>query len=309
MSSRVGLSRFPRALYPSEVGRDARLIVKPDFSLDPARPLSQSSTRSRRAGLIGSLLDSLPYFGRTRLTATTGAAVFDVQMVKDLSLTHLVREPTARSAGKPPLLLLLHGVGSNEADLFGLAPYLDARFLVVSARAPVVMGYDAYGWFNIEFTPAGLVADVAQARASLRRLAVFLDELTDAYSADPRRVYLLGFSQGAMMSLGLTLSHPSKVAGVVAMSGRFPAELLAEARDADALAGLPVLVTHGTLDQVLPVANGRAVRDALSELPVTLTYREYPMAHEVSQESLRDVAAWLTRALAASEMAGTGEGR
>jgi phospholipase/carboxylesterase len=230
-------------------------------------------------------------------------------MVKDLSLTHLVREPAARSAGRPPLLLLLHGVGSNEADLFGLAPYLDERFLVVSARAPVVMGYGSFGWFNIEFTPAGLVADVAQARASLRQLAVFLDELTDAYSADPRRVYLLGFSQGAMMSLGLMLSHPAKVAGVVAMSGRFPAELLAEVRDADALAGLPVLVTHGTHDQVLPVANGRAVRDALSGLPVALTYREYPMAHEVSQESLRDVAAWLARTLAASETAGAGEGR
>jgi phospholipase/carboxylesterase len=229
-------------------------------------------------------------------------------MAKELSLTYLLREPTARSAGAPPLLLLLHGVGSNEADLFSLAPYLDGRFLVASARAPVVMGYGAYGWFNIEFTPAGLVADLAQARESLRQLAVFVDELIDAYSTDPRRVYLLGFSQGAMMSLSLMLSQPSKVAGVVAMSGRLPAEVLADVPDADALAGLPVLVTHGTFDQVLPIANGRATRDALSELPVALTYREYPMAHEVSQESLRDVAAWLTRALAASEGAGNSSG-
>ena len=230
-------------------------------------------------------------------------------MRKELSLTHLLREPTTRAAeGRPPLLVLLHGVGSNEADLFGLAPYLDGRFMVVSARAPVVMGYGAYGWFNIEFTPAGLVADVAQARASLRQLAVFDDELIYAYSADPRRVYLLGFSQCAMMSLSLMLSQPSKVAGVVAMSGRLPAELLAQVADASALAGLPVFVTHGTFDEVLPVENGRAVRAALSELPVALTYREYPMAHEVSQESLRDVAAWLTRALTAPEVARADEG-
>jgi phospholipase/carboxylesterase len=230
-------------------------------------------------------------------------------MTKELSLTHLVREPSVRAAGEqPPLLLLLHGIGSNEADLFSLAPYLDGRFLVASARAPVVLGYGAYGWFNIEFTPAGIVADVAQARASLRQLAIFVDELIESYATDPRRVYLLGFSQGAMMSLSLMLSHPSKVAGVVAMSGRLPAESLADLRDANALAGLPVLVTHGTLDQVLPVENGRAVRDALSKLPVALTYREYPMAHEVSQESLRDVAAWLTRTLTASEAARTDEG-
>jgi phospholipase/carboxylesterase len=230
-------------------------------------------------------------------------------MTKELSLTHLARQPSARPAGEqPPLLVLLHGVGSNEADLFSLAPYLDGRFFVASARAPVVMGYGAYGWFNIEFTPAGLVADVAQARESLRQLAVFVGELVDAYSVDPRRVYLMGFSQGAMMSLSLMLSQPEMVAGVVAMSGRLPSELLAEVRDADAFAGLPVLVTHGTFDQVLPVENGRAIRDALSKLPVALTYREYPMAHEVSQESLRDVAEWLTQTLAASDGAGQAAG-
>jgi phospholipase/carboxylesterase len=230
-------------------------------------------------------------------------------MTKELSLKHLARQPSARAAGdQPPLLVLLHGVGSNETDLFSLAPYLDARFFVASARAPVVMGYDAFGWFNIEFTPAGLVADVAQARASLRQLAVFVGELVDAYSVDPRRVYLMGFSQGAMMSLSLMLSQPRMVAGVVAMSGRLPSELLAEVRDADAFAGLPVFVTHGTFDEVLPVENGRAIRDALSKLPVALTYREYPMAHEVSEDSLRDVTEWLTRTLAASDGAGQAAG-
>ena len=82
-----------------------------------------------------------------------------------LSLTHLVREPgSVGASGQPPLLLLLHGIGSNEADLFGLAPYLDARFQVVSARAPIVMGPGAYGWFNIEITSQGMLADIKQAR-------------------------------------------------------------------------------------------------------------------------------------------------
>ncbi|MFL6229351.1 MAG: alpha/beta hydrolase [Pyrinomonadaceae bacterium] len=230
-------------------------------------------------------------------------------MTRDFSLKHLARQPAARGAGEtPPLLVLLHGIGSNEVDLFSLAPYLDERFFVASARAPVVLGYDAYGWFKIEITPAGLSADVAQARASLQQLAQFIGELIDAYSVDPRRVYLLGFSQGAMMSLSLMLSQPASVAGIVAMSGRLPAEALADVRDADALAGLPVLVTHGTFDQVLPVENGRAIRDALIALGVSLTYHEYPMAHEVSQESLGDVAAWLSRTLDAAEGAGAEEG-
>jgi phospholipase/carboxylesterase len=211
-----------------------------------------------------------------------------------------VREPGRGGQTAPPLLLLLHGIGSNEEDLFGLAPYLDERFLVVSARAPVTLAYGGYGWFQIDFTPGGLVADVEQAKKSLAMLPGFVDELVVTYGADGRRVYLMGFSQGAMMSLALTLKSPERVAGVVAMSGRLPRQFLGLEPDREALTGKPFLVTHGLYDPVLPIENGRATRDYLAGLPVELTYREYPMAHEVSMESLRDVTAWLTKTLGSS---------
>lgn len=217
---------------------------------------------------------------------------------KNLSLTHLAREPRAEAEGvRPPLLLLLHGVGSNEEDLFGLTPYIDARFLVLSARAPFVLGPGSYGWFNIEFTPRGLVADMAQAKQSLEMLPGFIEEAVAAYGADERCVYLGGFSQGAMMSLALMLTRPEMVAGVAAMSGRLPAQVLERAPDREALDGMPVIITHGIYDPVLPVENGRAAREFLESLPVELTYREYPMGHEVSMESLRDVTKWLGHAL------------
>src|SRR5215204_1098945 len=214
-----------------------------------------------------------------------------------LGLKHLVREPVDVGHTPPPLLLLLHGLGGNEEDLFGLAPYLGGRFLVVSARAPVALEYGGYGWFRIDFTPRGTVADVEQARRSLGMLPGFIDGLVEAYGADSRRVYLAGFSQGSMMSLALLFARPEKVAGVVAMSGRLPRQELEQTPDPSTLAGKPVLVTHGLHDTVLPVEQGRAARDYLRELPVELTYREYPMGHEVSAESLRDVTAWLTKVL------------
>jgi phospholipase/carboxylesterase len=188
-------------------------------------------------------------------------------------------------------------VGSNEEDLFGLAPYLDGRFLVVSARAPVALDYGGYGWFRIDFTPRGMEADIEQAKRSLELLPGFIDGLVETYGAAPRRVYLAGFSQGAMMSLALLLTRPEKVAGVVAMSGRLPKQVLGQAPDREALTGKPVLVTHGLYDTMLPVENGRAARDYLEALPVKLTYREYPMAHEVSAASLRDVTGWLSERL------------
>jgi phospholipase/carboxylesterase len=215
-----------------------------------------------------------------------------------LSLTHLLREPRARDAGRrPPLILLLHGIGSDEADLYALAPHLDGRLLVVSARAPFEMGPGAYAWFNIGFTPGGIVADKAQLKASLKLLSGFIDELVSAYGADEGRVYVAGFSQGAVMGMALLLTRPAKLAGVVAMSGRFPAQLLTQETDRQALAGKRVLVTHGLHDAVLPVEHSRAALEHLKALPLELTYREYPTGHEVSMENLRDVSAWLTDAL------------
>jgi phospholipase/carboxylesterase len=218
----------------------------------------------------------------------------------NFSLVHLARVPRNSSSSPttpPPLLLLLHGIGSNEADLFGLAPFLDERFLIVSARAPVVMGAGAYGWFNIEFTPGGMVADLEQAQRSLDLLPGFLDEIVTHYGANERCVYVAGFSQGAMMSLALALNWPEKIAGVVAMSGRFPSQALKDELDEERLKGMPFMVTHGIYDPVLPIGEGRNVRKNLEELPVELTYREYPMGHEVNQDSLRDVTAWLSRSL------------
>ena len=100
---------------------------------------------------------------------------------------------------------MLHGVGSNEADLFGLAPYLDARLLVASARAPVEMGYGAYGWFNIEFTPAGLVADVAQARATACT-ACHRQERLGALNWPMDRVMIDSYVNGGQMPFGFKLT-------------------------------------------------------------------------------------------------------
>jgi phospholipase/carboxylesterase len=214
-----------------------------------------------------------------------------------LSLVHLVRQPARPADGRPPLLLLLHGVGSNEQDLFGLAPYLDARLLIVSARAPIALGPGAFGWFPISFTPEGIVHDPAAAERSRALLVAFLDELVDAYGVDPARRYLGGFSQGAIMSLAVALMGPERIAGVLAMSGRLPEEALAARAPDEALRGLPVLLQHGVYDQVLPIELGRAARDALAALPVELEYREYPMAHQVSDQSLRDAVEWVSSRL------------
>ncbi len=210
-----------------------------------------------------------------------------------LSLIHLTRSPLQKTEGKPPLLLMLHGVGSHEADLFELGEYLDPRFFIVSARAPIEVMPGGYAWFNIDWYPDRIVIDFEEAQESLRLLEKFMSELIEEYEVDQQRVYLLGFSQGSIMSLSLALTRPEKVAGVVAMSGRLPPEIQPFIASPDRLKGLPIFIAHGTMDNVLPIGNARAAREQLAKLPVDLTYHEYPMAHQVSIESLTDIAKWL----------------
>ena len=218
---------------------------------------------------------------------------------ESLDLVHRVRRPeVADLTGPPPVLVLLHGVGSDERDLLSLAPMLDPRFLILSVRSPVKLEQGGYGWYRLTFTPRGPQMDAAEAAAGLDTLTEFVRAVPTAYGAAADRVYLAGFSQGAIMSLALLLTEPELVAGAALMSGRvLPGVRERIARPESRLAGKPVVAVHGLHDPVLPISDGRAIRELLSSLPVDLTYREFPMAHEVSQQSFAVVRDWLSERL------------
>ena len=217
-----------------------------------------------------------------------------------LSLEHLRRAalPGANAPGvKPPLLVLLHGVGANERAIHPIAAAFDPRYEVVSARSPVALGPDAYGWFHVQFTPTGPVIDAAEARAGWALLARFIDEAVVAYGADPSRVHVVGFSQGGIMALAGLLTAPDRIAGAVVMSGRLLPEVLPFAAPHEALRGKPLLIVHGTGDQKLGVHFARSARQALGVFPLDLTYDEQPMGHEITRESLARVAEWCSALL------------
>jgi phospholipase/carboxylesterase len=218
--------------------------------------------------------------------------VFGSMLPQSLALIHLIRPPRKKSAS-PPLLLMLHGVGSRERDLFDLAEYLDRRFFIVSARAPNALGPDSYAWYPVEFTADDTIIDFEVAEDSRSILLRFIDELIEAYLVDPKRVYLMGFSQGATMSLSIALTRPDKVAGIVVMSGRLLPEIRSMIADPTALTGLPIFMVHGRADPIVPIAQARATRAELAKLPVALTYHEYTMGHQVTVESMKDIVAWL----------------
>lgn len=209
--------------------------------------------------------------------------------------------PARRTHGEPaPLLVLLHGVGADEHDLFSLADALDPRLTVVSLRAP--NPYDSgFAWFRLELLDDGsMLIDGAQARESLARLTVWLETAPARFGTDPERTFLLGFSQGAIMSLALLATLPERLAGVIALSGRRPHELFERTAPATEIANVPLLVAHGFFDDVLPIAHGRAIRDAYAPVSRDFTYREFPVGHGIAAEEVSLIGRWLTDRLDAT---------
>jgi phospholipase/carboxylesterase len=212
-----------------------------------------------------------------------------------VTLEHVVRPPGVASP-RPPLAILLHGLGADEHDLFGIAPYLDPRLVVVSARAPREAQPMGYSWFDIDFTESPPRLDPRHVVESRDAILRFAAEAALAHGADASRIWLVGFSQGASMASAAALARPERFRGIAALSGRIPRPALAAAPP-PALADLPILWQHGRADPVVPVAFGREARDVLAALGARVDYREYPIGHEISEESLGDLSEWLTARL------------
>jgi phospholipase/carboxylesterase len=202
------------------------------------------------------------------------------------------RKPHVAVPAAPPLLLLLHGYGSNEHDLFDLADWLDPRLHVVSARAPLALPWGGFAWYHLGGAPGNLVPDPASRAAALDLLAKFVADLPARVGADPRRVYLLGFSQGAVLSLGLAMRAPERLAGVVVASGYLDPALRIDPPSAG-LTDLPVLQIHGAYDDVIPISAAHATRAILGPLLTTYTYHEDPAGHTIHPDGLRRMQQWM----------------
>lgn len=211
----------------------------------------------------------------------------------ELPLSFLHR-PAAAGIAQPWLLVLLHGVGSNEGDMFGLAPQVPPQFHVLSLRGPLTLGPGAYAWFTFGVAPdGGRAINAAQEAASRPLLAQAIQAAGEQLGVPPERLVVGGFSQGGIMSLSLLLTQPEILHAAMAMHSRLLPEVLPLVVPPSRLQGRQLWVSHGTEDTMIPLANARQIRDSVNTLPIALTYKEYPGGHELRPAELRDAMAWL----------------
>lgn len=196
-----------------------------------------------------------------------------------------------------PVAVLLHGRGSDEQDLLGLAPRLPAWLTVVTVRAPFAgheWGYGP-GWAWYRYLAEDRVVPETLER-SLKELDDFMERIEDALGFEPGPVGLGGFSQGGTVSLAYALRNPGLPAFVLVFSG-FLADAEGVEVTRESVAGTPIFWGHGTRDPAIPHALARKGRDRLLRVGADLTARDYELGHGVDPEELRDVSAWLAEVL------------
>ena len=190
--------------------------------------------------------------------------------------------------------MLLHGVGSNEQDLYSLCAQLPERYYVLSLRAPYRMGPGAFAWFDFSIEPGGVRSiDEAQEAASRALLAQTLAGTAEQLGIPPERTVVAGFSQGGIMALSLLLTQPALLHAAIVWHGRLLDQSLAALAPADAFRGRALWVSHGTHDGVIPLANAQAIAHHVAALPLAFTYREFPSEHEIRPSELAATLTWL----------------
>lgn len=210
-----------------------------------------------------------------------------------MNLIHTLYQPPG--TGPYPTLLTLHGRGANAFDLLGLAPYLcGGQFLIICPQAPLEVaigpGQTGYAWYNAS---RGGTPDTDNMLASRAALITFLDDCLKQYPIDSRRLGVLGFSQGGVMAYSLALTTPERFAGLAALSTWLPRELTPRLQISAQITSLATLIQHGANDPQIEVDRARDSVARLRELNVPLTFKEYPMGHEIRPQGLIDLSAWL----------------
>ena len=202
--------------------------------------------------------------------------------------------------GKPEgALVLMHGRGADEHDLFPLLDMLDPdrRLLGATPRGPLSLPPGGAHWYVVRRVG---YPDPETFHATYPELTGWLDELLAEHGIPHERTVLGGFSQGSVMSyaVGVGAGRP-RPAGIMALSGFLP-EVEGFELDLSNAANLPVAIGHGTHDPVISVEFGRDAQSRLAAAGAEVTYRESPMPHTIDPAFMAELPGWIRGALSSA---------
>lgn len=213
--------------------------------------------------------------------------------MENFNLHHITRPSSLKE--NAPLLILFHGYGSDENDLFSFASELSEELFIISVRAPYPMQPYGNAWYAINFdADQGKWSDNEQAIQSRDLIATFIDQAIANYPVNKDSVSLLGFSQGCILSYAVALTYPEKINNIIALSG-YVNEDLFEVKDASAYKHLNFYCSHGSVDQVIPVDWARKAPKFLDALNIKNQFNEFPVGHGVAPQNFYEFKNWLEK--------------
>jgi len=206
---------------------------------------------------------------------------------------HYITRPSSLKENAP-LLIMCHGYGSDENDLFSFASELPEELFIISVRAPHPMQPYGNAWYAINFdADKGKWSDSEEAKASVSSISNFIDYACKTYAVNSENVTLLGFSQGTILSYAVALTYPKKVRNIVALSGYINEDILPKSIADAEVSHLNFFCSHGSVDQVIPVDWARKTPAFLKALEINYEYKEYPVGHGVAPQNFYDLKDWL----------------
>ena len=214
-------------------------------------------------------------------------------MSADLPLEYISVEPDVQHDGQAPAIILLHGRGATEEDLLPLAQQMPGDMHILSFRGPISLG-PGYTWYELDLSGGGLHAsqpDMADFNESLTILGQSIDQAVDVHNLDPERIGLLGFSQGAILSMSAMVERPTTYAWVVALHGYLPETY--DTGDISPASDTPVFIGAGEGDQIIPVTRAEQAATRLTDAGLDVTFRSYNIGHGTSPAEVTDVREWL----------------
>ncbi|WP_092207020.1 alpha/beta hydrolase [Bizionia echini] len=206
---------------------------------------------------------------------------------------HYITRPSSLQENAP-LLILCHGYGSDENDLYSFASELPEELFIISLRAPQAMQPYGNAWYAINFdAEKGKWSDDEQAKESRDQISEFIDYACETYPVNKDNVNLLGFSQGTILSYAVALTYPEKVKNVIALSGYINPNIIPENPLEKDYSNLDFYCSHGSADQVIPVDWARQAPKFLNSLNIKNQYAEFPVGHGVAPQNFYDFKKWL----------------
>tara|TARA_B100000475_G_scaffold50791_1_gene34757 strand:- start:784 stop:1434 length:651 start_codon:yes stop_codon:yes gene_type:complete len=215
--------------------------------------------------------------------------------VNNISFDYSVKESLSFDKDDK-VIIMFHGYGSNKDDLFSFAKFMNPNFLIISVQAPIQMDYNSYCWWSLNYNnDMQLQMDVKQAENSLNELNRFISEdLSTKYNFGLNQVYLLGFSQGCMISYALSINFPENYKKAVGLSGKIPYEIINFDEKFD-YSNHNFFCSHGVNDQVIPIEVGRESNRWFSEKNINHKYLEFESAHGINSENFEQMNLWLLK--------------